>query len=124
MLKDITLGQFFPGNSLLHRLDPRMKILICLAYIVGIFMCQSVSSYIFLILVTVLLMIISRLPIKTVLKGLEPVVLVIFITALLNLLWRGGETLVLSFWIINIYLEGIVSSIFMMIRIIILMMMR
>jgi energy-coupling factor transport system permease protein len=61
-------------------------------------------------------MIISRLPIKTVLKGLEPVVLVIFITALLNLLWRGGETLVLSFWIINIYLEGIVSSIFMMMR--------
>ena len=117
MLKDITLGQFFPGNSILHRLDPRMKILICIAYIVGIFMCQSVSSYILLILATALLMVVSKLPIKTVLKGLKPVVLVIFITALLNLLWRGGETLVISFWILNIYLEGIISSIFMMIRI-------
>lgn len=117
MLKDITLGQFFPGNSILHKLDPRMKIIICIAYIVGIFMCQSVASYIFLIVATALLMAVSRLPIKTVLKGLKPVVLVIFITALLNLLWRGGETLIISFWIINIYLEGIVSSIFMMIRI-------
>jgi energy-coupling factor transport system permease protein len=65
-------------------------------------MCQSVASYIFLIVVTALLMAVSRLPIKTVLKGIKPVVLVIFITALLNLLWRGGETLIISFWIINI----------------------
>ena len=117
MLKDITLGQFFPGQSVLHKLDPRVKIIICIAYIVGIFMCESVSSYIFLIVATAVLMLVSQLPIKTVLKGLKPVVLVIFITALLNLLWRGGETLVISFWILNIYLEAIVSSIFMMIRI-------
>jgi len=117
MLKDITLGQFFPGKSVLHKLDPRAKIIICIAYIVGIFLCESVSSYIFLIAVTVMLMIISQLPIKTVLKGLKPVVFVIFITALLNLLWRGGEKVVLDLWIIQIYLEGIVSSIFMMIRI-------
>ena len=117
MLKDITLGQFFPGQSVLHRLDPRVKIIICIAYIVGIFLCQSVSSYIFLVAVTVLLMAISQLPIKTVLKGLKPVVLVIFITALLNLFWRGGETLLISFWILEIYLEGVVSSVFMMIRI-------
>lgn len=117
MLKDITLGQFFPGKSVLHKLDPRVKIIICIAYIVGIFLCESVSAYIFLIGVTVALMIISKLPIKNVLKGLKPVVLVICITALLNLLWRGGETLVISFWILNIYLEGIVSSVFMVIRI-------
>ena len=117
MLKDITLGQFFPGNSVIHKLDPRVKILICIAYIVGIFLCQSISSYIFLIVSTVLLMLISQLPIKTVLKGLKPVVLVIFITAVLNLLWRGGETLLFSFWILNIYLEAVVSSVFMMIRI-------
>ena len=118
MLKDITLGQFFPGKSVLHKLDPRAKIIICIAYIVGIFLCESVASYIFLIISTLLLMLVSQLPLKTVLKGLKPVVLVIFITALLNLLWRGGETLLISFWIVNIYLEGVVSSIFMMIRII------
>ena len=117
MLKDITLGQFFPGKSVLHKLDPRVKIIICIAYIVGIFLCESVSAYIFLIGVTVALMVASQLPIKNVLKGLKPVVLVICITALLNLLWRGGETLVISFWILNIYLEGIVSSVFMVIRI-------
>ena len=117
MIKDITLGQFFPGQSVLHKLDPRVKIIICIAYIVGIFLCESVSAYIFLIAVTVLLMLVSQLPIKTVLKGIKPVVFVIFITALLNLLWRGGETVLISLGIFDIYLEAVVSSVFMMIRI-------
>ncbi len=118
MLKDITLGQFFPGNSVLHRLDPRVKIIICIAYIVGIFLCNSLAAYIFLIVVTALLMFISQLPVKTVLKGIQPVVVIIIFTALLNVLWRGGETELVNFWIITIYLEGIVSAVFMMIRII------
>ena len=65
MLKDITLGQFFPGHSVLHKMDPRVKILICVAYIVGIFLCDSITAYIFLIAVTASLMFISQLPIKT-----------------------------------------------------------
>ena len=118
MLKDITLGQFFPGNSVLHRLDPRVKIIICIAYIVGIFLCNSLAAYIFLIAMTVLLMLISQLPVKTVLKGIQPVVVIIIFTAVLNVFWRGGETELFSFWIITIYLEGVTSAIFMMIRII------
>jgi energy-coupling factor transport system permease protein len=118
MLKDITLGQFFPGNSVLHKLDPRVKIIICIAYIVGIFLCNSLAAYIFLIAVTALLMLVSQLPVKTVLKGIQPVVVIIIFTAILNVFWRGGETKIFSFWIITIYLEGITSAVFMMIRII------
>jgi energy-coupling factor transport system permease protein len=117
MLKDITLGQFFPGHSVLHKMDPRVKILICVAYIVGIFLCDSITAYIFLIAVTASLMFISQLPIKTILKSIQPVVIIIVFTALLNVFWRGGETLLFSFWIVSVYLEGVTSAIFMMIRI-------
>lgn len=118
MLRDITLGQFFPGHSLLHKLDPRVKIIISIAYIVGIFLCDSLSAYILLIATTALLMFISQLPVKTVLKGIQPIVAIIVFTALLNVLWRGGETLLFSFWFITVYLEGVTSALFMMIRII------
>ena len=60
MLKDITLGQFFPGNSVIHKLDPRMKIILCIVYIVAIFLCKSLASYIFLIVATVLLVVYLR----------------------------------------------------------------
>ena len=118
MLKDITLGQFFPGHSLLHKLDPRIKIIICIAYIVGIFMCNSLSAYILLMAVTAALMFVSHLPIKTILKGIQPVIAIIIFTALLNVLWRGGETKLFSLFFITVYLEGVASAIFMMIRII------
>lgn len=117
MLKDITLGQFFPGNSLLHKLDPRVKLIVCIAYIVAVFLCRSAAAYACIIVSTLLLMVISRLPISTILKGIKPIVFIILFTAVLNIFWHSGETVLFSFWKITVYLEGIISAIYMMIRI-------
>lgn len=117
MLKDITLGQFFPGNSLLHKLDPRVKLIVCIAYIVAIFLCKSAVAYGAVLVGTLLLMVVSRLPIKTVLKGIKPILFIILFTAVLNIFWHSGETVLVSFWRITIYLEGVISAIYMVIRI-------
>ena len=118
MLKDITLGQFFPGNSVIHKLDPRMKIILCIVYIVAIFLCKSLASYIFLIVATVLLVVVSRLPVKTILRGLKPIVFILIFTTVLNVFWHGGEHVLFSFWKITVYLEGVTSAAFMIVRII------
>ena len=78
MLKDVTLGQFFPGKSILHRLDPRMKIILTLFYIVLIFLAKSLVSYVLLIAFVIFLLLISKLPIRPVLKGIKPVLFTVF----------------------------------------------
>lgn len=118
MLKDITLGQFFPGNSVLHKLDPRIKLIACIAYIVAIFLCKSAVAYGAVIVATVLLMLISKLPIKTVLKGIKPIIFIILFTAVLNVFWHSGETVLWSFWKITVYRKGIISAIYMVVRIV------
>ena len=84
-LKDITLGQYFPGNSLIHRLDPRTKILFTLLYIVAIFLCKWVVSYGLTLAVLLVLIAISRVKAKVFLKGMKPVVFIVVFTAILNL---------------------------------------
>lgn len=91
MLKDITLGQYFPINSFLHRLDPRTKILIFLFDIVAIFIAKTVYSYAVLTALTFLIMIISKVPVKMYFKGLKPILYIIVFTALLNLFLTKGE---------------------------------
>lgn len=117
MLKDITLGQFFPGNSLLHKLDPRIKLIACIAYIVAIFLCKSAVAYGAMVLVTLALLIMSKLPIKTVLRGVRSIIFIIMFTAVLNIFWHSGETVLFSFWKITVYLEGVISAIYMVVRI-------
>ena len=73
MLSDITLGQFFPGKSLLHRLDPRIKIIIAVIYIVGIFLADSISGFLLITVFTLALIFISRISFKTIAKGMKPV---------------------------------------------------
>lgn len=123
MLRDVTIGQFFPGTSLLHKTDPRIKILGIIAYIVAIFLAKSMFAYALLLLVTVFITLISQIPLKTVLKSMKPIIFVIIITAVINIFWyepKAGSdsTLLLSFWKINIYLEGLISALYMAIRII------
>lgn len=117
MLKDITLGQFFPGNSILHKLDPRVKLIACIAYIVAIFLCRSAVAYGVMILITTALLIMSKLPIKTVLRGVRSIIFIIMFTAVLNIFWHSGETVLFSFWKITVYLEGVISAIYMVLRI-------
>jgi energy-coupling factor transport system permease protein len=117
MLKDITLGQYFPGDTVVHRLDPRTKLLLVVIYIVGLFNAVGWASYAFVILVTALSMAISKIKPKSALKGLKPVIIIIILTAVLNIFYTGG-TPIIEGWIIT--WEGIERAVMMSLRIILL----
>jgi energy-coupling factor transport system permease protein len=117
LLKDITLGQFFPGNSPLHRLDPRVKIILTLLYITSIFLANSVAGFIFIIVYTSILILISQIPVKVVIKGLRPLIIIITFTAIINIFWTKGEKQLVDFYFIHIYLEGVMYAILMVVRI-------
>ena len=105
MLKDVTLGQFFPGNSIFHKTDPRIKILLTIAYIVAIFLAKSAIAYAFLLLISVLMTVMSKIKLSVILKGIKPLIFVVIITAIINVFWYSPpeETEPLfSFWKINI----------------------
>lgn len=121
MLKDITLGQYFPGKSVIHKLDPRIKIILTVLFIVMVFTARSVSGFVFISLFTVGLVVVSEIPIKTILKGIKPLIYVIAFTGIINIFFTKGEMLVFHFWVINIYMEGIMYAILMIIRIIVLL---
>lgn len=120
MLKDITLGQFFPGNSVIHRLDPRTKLLALVAYIVALFIAKSWLSYGLMLAFLVTVISVSRIPVKSIVRGMKPLVLILVFTGILNLLFTDGETVLVSFWVITITLEGLLRAIFMMARILML----
>ncbi len=121
MLKDITLGQYFPGNTVVHRLDPRTKILLVLVYIVALFLCRWVFSYALAFAFLALAVALSRIRLKALFKGLKPLLLIIVFTALINLFYSEGEPLV-EFWIFRITREGIWNACFLVLRIMLLVM--
>ncbi len=117
MLSDITLGQFFPGNSVIHKLDPRFKIICIILYIAAIFTASSYLSFALVALSTVLIVALSRLNLSVILKGLKPVVFIVLFTIIANILWTSGEKPILEFWIIKIYPEGLIYAFLMALRI-------
>ncbi len=120
MLKDITLGQFFPGNSVIHRLDPRTKLIVLIVYIVALFLAQSWISYGLLFLFLAAAIKISTIPLKTIVRGLKPLVMILIFTGVLNLFFtKEGPTLV-SFWGLSITLGGVQRAVLMMARILML----
>lgn len=123
MLKDITLGQYFPGNSFLHRMDPRMKLILCVVYIVLLFLAKGVTSYLLLVLFTVGLIFVSGIPVRTILQSLKPLIVILLFTTILNLFWNAGEngTILLKLGKLTIYVEGLIRALAMSLRIILLM---
>lgn len=121
MLKDITLGQFFPGDTLAHKLDPRTKLLVTVLYVVALFTAKSYIAYGVLILTLIVAVRISRVGAKALFKGLKPVLFIIAFTALLNLFYTPGTELC-HFWIFRITIEGVRAAITMMLRITLLIM--
>ena len=116
MLKDITLGQFFPGDTVVHRLDPRTKLILVIVYIITLFSAKWFLTY-GLVLVTLIgIILASRIQIKTIIKSLKPLLFIIVLTGILNLFYTQGEVLV-KFWIFTITREGIFSAVFMVLRI-------
>ena len=120
MLKDITLGQFFPGTSIIHRLDPRTKLIGLIAYIVALFTAGDWVSYgiVFAFLATCVA--ISKIPLKSFIHGMKPLVLILVFTGILNLFFTTGEMVLVQFWRITITLEGVERALFMMGRILML----
>ena len=117
MLKDITLGQFFPGDTIAHRLDPRTKLLMVTLYIVALFQAKGWVSYGILTVVTLSCMRVSHISLKNIFKGLKPMILIISLTALLNIFYTDGTPIVPG-WIIT--WEGIARAIQMVLRIVLL----
>ena len=118
MLKDITLGQYFPGNSIIHRLDPRMKIIISIIYITAIFSASSLYTLIGVFLFNILLIMLSGIPFIIIIKSLKPLVFIIAFTGIINIFMVKGDNLLFEFGFINIYLEGVLFAAFMLLRII------
>lgn len=117
MIKDITIGQYFPGNSFIHKMDARMKIILIVILIVSIFVCKNIISLATIILATVILVAISRIAPKTILKSIKPLAIIIIITAVLNIFYGTGEPLV-TIGKLSITANGIETAIFMAVRII------
>ena len=120
MLKDITLGQFFPGHSVIHRLDPRTKLLMLVVYIVALFMAVSWVSYGVLFGFLAISIALSKIPVKSILKGMKPLVMILVFTAVLNIFFTEGETVLVNLGFAKITLEGLQRAFFMLIRILML----
>ena len=121
MISDITLGQYFPGESVIHKLDPRTKIILAIIFIVSVFLVSTPLAFIALILFTALIIAISKISFKVILKGIKPIIIVLIFTAIINMLMTSGtsEPLV-AFWVVKIYKEGIIRAIFMALRVVLL----
>ena len=117
MLKDITLGQYFPGNSPLHRLDPRMKLILALLFIVTIFFAGNLITVAIVTVVAFLLVPLGKIPLKTVLRSLKPLRWIILFTTVLNLFWVKEGTQLVDFYFIHIYSGGIVYALSMALRV-------
>ena len=120
MLKDITLGQYFPGNSPVHRLDPRTKLVVLVVYIVALFLAVSWVSYGVMFLFLAACIAISRIPLKALLHGMKPLLFILIFTGILNVFFTPGETVLVSLGVISVTAEGIIKAIFMMLRILML----
>ena len=120
MLKDITLGQFFPGNSYIHRLDPRTKLIMLVVYIVALFLAVSWVSYALMLVFLAAVIALSTIPLKSIVRGMKPLVMILVFTGVLNIFFTTGEHVAISFWRITVYWEGLERALFMVVRILML----
>ena len=119
MLKDITLGQFYPTNSVVHRLDPRVKILMTFFIIITLFMLKSLAAYVFAGISVFVIILLSRVPFSFVYKGVKPLVFILLFTAILNVFMTDGRV-AFQFWIFKATYEGIYYAVAMMTRLVLL----
>ncbi len=116
-MKSISFGQYYPANSVVHRLDPRAKVLLAILYIVCTFLCRSLVSFAVLTLSVIFLILVSRIPLRVVLRSVRPLLFIIAFTFAINIFWSRGEQLLFAFGIIHIYAEGLWNALFMFLRI-------
>ena len=120
MLKDITLGQYFPGNSVIHRLDPRTKLIVLVVYMVTLFVASGWVSYGVLLLFLLTVIKISAIPGKSIVRGMKPLVMILVFTGVLNLFFNKDGRVLVDFWGITITTGGAERAAFMLVRILML----
>lgn len=123
MIKDITIGQYFPLNSVIHKLDPRTKLLFTIVFIVMVFVSNNFVSLLSCLLSAILIIALSKVPIKTVVKGLKPILIIIIITSVLQIAYTDSGVILVDFWKIQITSGGILTAVFMALRISLLILM-
>lgn len=119
MIRDITIGQYYPTKSIIHRLDPRVKIMGTLIFIIVLFVVNSFLGFLVAALGLIAIVAMSKVPLKFMLKGLKPIFFIIIFTFVLNLFMFDGEVIV-KFWIFTITREGLYRAVFMAVRLILL----
>lgn len=122
MLNDVTFGQYYPTQSFMHRLDPRAKLLLLIAYIVMIFVADSFYSLALCAIVLIAAIIAAKVPFGSVLRSVKGILFILLFTSILNIFFHKGERLLVQWWIINIYLEGIIFAVFLTFRLFFLVM--
>ena len=118
MIKDITIGQYFIGNSILHRLDARIKIILTLAFIVSIFICKSFPALALMVVFTFAVVLVSKVPVKMVLKSIKPIAIIVAFTSILNIFYVKGGTPLIDWKFIHITSNGVFTALFMAVRIV------
>ncbi len=117
MLSDVTLGQYFPGDGLLHRMDPRVKIVLVFVYIVAVFLPQNWVSLAMALLFLVISVVLSRLPVGLIVKSVKPILPIVIFTSIINILYVKGDVL-WEWWILHISWQGIATAVFVALRIV------
>ena len=120
-MKGFAFGQYYPADSVLHRMDPRAKVICAVAYIVASFLCKNTFSFLLLVLSGLALILISRIPMKIVLRSVRALIFIMAFTAVLNIFWvvddTAGAVPLVDFYFITIYAKGLYHAVFILVRI-------
>lgn len=116
MLRDITLGQYYPADSIIHKLDPRIKLMGAFVYILSLFMFRGVIGFAVVTAALLTVIHLSKVPFSYMVKGLKAIVVLMVITALFNLFLTPGEHVLVQFWVFQVTLEGVKNAVFMLVR--------
>jgi energy-coupling factor transport system permease protein len=119
-MKAIAFGQYYPTGSVLHRLDPRIKILMAFLYVIASFLGKNVLGFAMLLTAAFALILISKIPLGIILKSVRPIIFIMLFTMIINIFLTRGDTVLVEWRFIHIYTEGIYNAIFMTIRIFVL----
>ena len=111
MFRDITLGQYYPADSVMHRMDPRYKIMLALLFIVLAFLMNTVWGYLLLFGLLIVGVVLSKVPVRMILRGLKPLLFILIFTFILNILLTKGGPVLFSFWIISVTTQGLIMAV-------------
>ena len=120
MLRDITIGQYYPSGSFIHRLDPRTKIIASFVYIIALFLAGTYLGFAPVVLFFIVTVVISKVPFSYIVKGLKPIVFIILITVIFNFFMSKGEV-IFRFWFLKVTKEGVKRGVFLALRLMLLM---